>query len=582
MKQLARVFNRKPLYYKKSAVDWPLPDQLVGLEVEAENIRGIQEWPDESSFRMYWKRVNDGSLQRGFEYVLTQPMAGDTLGGAIQCLFTTGKLMRDPAGSTHIHLNMMNEDDTVDGLRNLCIFMYLFEELLFTVGDPGRAACGFTNRLITAPERFLRTILSPKLDENPQLLSNVFCGEEGNTRYYGFNMQSLSKHGTVEFRYFPTATNAEELINWIKLLMSFKKAAVEISNVQSIELMLSSENSYAAFVNENFGTWYEVFLSTIPYAKAKRTMDTIRAMSNGISHPQVTTVNVDKLRDSTRFKKFFASNKKQPDPIPVIRPDVIHYLPETSMTLPERTGDSFDRSLKHIMIYDTGLYVWASGVGWDNLDGYGIYNRLVSGHTHRHVEMDDYVTWDHTLIALMREAVNAKRAEITGHKYTRVMSVIDAFAEWVGSIVHYYESGAGRRQPSDGVYRVKHTKLSALWDGPVSGEGIEARLGRPGGIRPGSHGELYPEPYDEDEDDDVEEDDFDVERSEDDEPDEDEANDDTFSLLGGGIPPLREITPGPVRIAARPPTTTYWNLEDAQVGFSPDPIPSAPDDEVSF
>lgn len=570
MKQLARVFNRQPLYYKKSAVDWPLPDQLVGLEVEAENIRGIQVWPDESSFRMYWRRVNDGSLQRGNEYVLTQPMAGDTLGGAIQAFFSTGKLLRDPAGSTHIHLNMMNEDDTVDGLRNLCIFMYLFEELLFAVGDPGRAACGFTNRLITAPERFLRTILSPQLDDNPQLLSSVFS-DDGNSRYYGFNMQALHKHGTVEFRYFPTATNAEELINWIKLLMSFKKAAVEISNVQSIELMLSSENAYAAFVNDNFGQWYEMFLSTIPYAKAKRTMDTIRAMNNGISQPQDANVSLDKLRSSARLGKFFTSTKKQPDPIPVVRPDVIHYLPETSMTLPERSQD-FDRTLKRIMIYDTSLYVWIESVGWDGLDGYGMYNRLVSGRGGQHL-MDDYVTWDAGLIALLKEAVNAKRADITASKYARVMNAIDSFADWVNSIEQHYRSGGVNRKPADGIYRVKHTKLSALWSRPESGQ---------------TYTDPYPEPYDEDED---EEDDVDVEHREEDEPDEEAANDDTFSIREVDIPPLtseREITltTGRGSPRARPVATfspnlgtSYWNLEDNVVRHDPTPVNP---DEVDF
>lgn len=465
MKQLARVFNRKPLYRKKAAVEWPLPDQLVGLEVEAENVRGIQSWPAEEAFQMYWRRVSDGSLQRGNEYVLSAPLSGNMLGGAIQSFFSTGKLVRDPAGSTHIHLNMMDEDDTVDGLRNLCILMYLFEELLFVVGDPGRAACGYTNRLITAPERFLRTIFSPELDEKPQLLSHVFSSD-GSSRYYGFNMQALGKHGTVEFRYFPTATNAEELTNWVKLLMSFKKAALTLNNVAGIERVLSSENDYLAFVNENFGTWYEQFLATIPYAQARRTMDTIRAMNSGISQPQDANVSVDKLRKSARFSKFFTRLKKEPVPEPVVRPDKIHVVLRGE-GLPEKVAD-FDGTLKHIMLYDHSIYIWHHhNSGWVPIDGYSTYHRI-SGGTFV-VGMDDYVTWDDELIAMMRQAVDEKRvtATMTNRVYEGIMMIVRDFADWTVNIISFYKTGGKvSKVKRDGVYRVQHTQLPSLWSQP--------------------------------------------------------------------------------------------------------------------
>lgn len=465
MKQLARVFNRKPLYRKKSAVDWPLPDQLVGLEVEAENIRGIQVWPNEEAFRMYWKRVSDGSLQRGNEYVLTAPLSGNMLGGAIQSFFSTGKLVRDPAGSTHIHLNMMDEDDTVDGLRNLCILMYLFEELLFVVGDPGRAACGYTNRLITAPERFLRTIFSPELDEKPQLLSHVFSSD-GSNRYYGFNMQALGKHGTVEFRYFPTATNAEELINWVKLLMSFKKAALSLNNVAGIERVLSSENDYLAFVNENFGTWYEQFLSTTPYAQARRTMDTIRAMNSGISQPQDANVSVDRLRKSARFSKFFTRLKKELVPEPVVRPDKIHCILRGE-PLPEKAAD-FDGTLKHIMLHDHSIYIWHHLTsGWVPIDGYGMYHRITGSNFSNGI--DDYVTWDDELITILKQAVDDRRASttMTHRVYESAMLTIREFADWIVNIRSFYKNGGKvSKVKRDGVYRLQHTQLPALWSMP--------------------------------------------------------------------------------------------------------------------
>lgn len=497
MKQLARVFNRRPVYRQKSIVDWPLPDQLIGLEIEAENIKGIQQWPDDASLSMYWKRVPDGSLQRGNEYVLLQPVSGSMLGGAIQAFFSSGKLVRDPAGSTHIHLNMMDEDDTVDGLRNLCILMYLFEELLFVVGDPGRAACGYTNRLITAPERILRTIFSPELDEKPQLLAHVFA-HSSNSRYYGFNMQALGKHGTVEFRYFPTATSAEELTGWIKLLMSFKKAAVQLGSVVGIESMLANENNYVAFVNEHFGQWYEQFLATTPYEQARRTMNTLRAMNSGICQPQDANVSIEKLKNSKRFSKFFTRVKKEEASPPVVRPDKIHAV-NGNTTLPDRV-EGFDRTLKHIMLYDSSMYVWLEdNGGWIPVDGYGIYNRLSGGMTSR---TDDYVTWDTTLIEMMREEVTARRdsGELTPRRYDYAMLTIRELADWIVNIVQFYRSGGKLKRRADGVYRIKHVPLQAIQSVPEDSSAFETSVSDWGDpYRPG------PDDYDEDEEEEYEE-----------------------------------------------------------------------------
>lgn len=465
MKQLAKVFNRNPVYRKKSTVDWPLPEQLVGLEVEAENIRNIQVWPDEAGFGMYWRRTSDGSLQRGNEYVLAQPQSGDALGGAIQSFFSTGKLMRDPAGSTHIHLNMMGEDDTVDGLRNLCVLMYLFEELLFVVGDPGRAACGYTNRLITAPEQVLRTIFNPLLDEKPQMLAHVFSDMSGGSRYYGFNMKALGKHGTVEFRYFPTATSAEELINWIKLLMSFKKAAINLGTVAGIERMLASEDTYLEFVNENFGAWYEQFLATIPYSQASSTLNTICAMHSGILQQQDVNVNLDKLKNSIRFGKFFTRRAaKEAAPEKAVYPDKIHCLSRGEL-LPENV-EGFDGSLKHLMIYDSSIYIWKTNGGWQDVDGYSMYSRACTGDTGF---VDEYITWNSHLITLMQAAFEARQAAepLSTVRYNNIRSVLIEFRDWIINIETMRANGLlPSRNKRDGVYRLKSIPLNCMWATP--------------------------------------------------------------------------------------------------------------------
>lgn len=504
MKQLAKVFNRQPFYRKKTATDWPLPEQLVGLEIEAENIRGNQSYPNERDITLYWRGINDGSLQRGREWVLNTPMSGGELGGAISAFFNSGQLVRDPAGSTHIHLNMMDEMDTVDGLRNLCVLIYLFEEVLFAVGDRGRAACGYTNRLLSAPERFIRTIFSPHLETSPQLLAHVF-GEEGASRYYGFNMQALGRHGTVEFRYFPTATNAEELTSWVKLVMTFKKAAVELHSVPAVYSVLASETDYMDFVNRYFGQWYELFLTTIPYSRARENLTAIQAISAGIAAELDVSVNVSKLKEG-RLRKFFVKvPAKAVAPEPIIRPDYIHVLPDVRGAKTPDNLEGFDRDAKHFLMWGGAAFVWSKDHGWMTADGYSIYSRMVNEHADTRFE-DDYITYDLDLIAILNEKLLA--AEGLDARNTMIIKRgIEEFEEWTRHMVEIKRSGKVKNKRSS-MYRVQFKHLNDLWSAPEPASSFEE-------LEPEEEDEenhVYqeddedeyepePEPYEDDEDD---------------------------------------------------------------------------------
>src|SRR5690606_18194244 len=44
-----------------------------------------------------------------------------------------------------------------------------------------------------------------------------FWSASSGDRYYGFNLTSIGKYGTIEFRYFPTPANKSQLWSWIDL-----------------------------------------------------------------------------------------------------------------------------------------------------------------------------------------------------------------------------------------------------------------------------------------------------------------------------------------------------------------------------
>lgn len=63
----------------------------------------------------------------------------------------------------------------------------------------------------------------------------------GNDRYRKLNLESLSRHGTIEFRQHAGTINAEKIINWINLLMVFTEKVIETkASLMSVNVTLNS------------------------------------------------------------------------------------------------------------------------------------------------------------------------------------------------------------------------------------------------------------------------------------------------------------------------------------------------------
>src|SRR5690606_19790021 len=118
-------------------------------------------------------------------------------------------------------------------------------------------------RLTAAPADSLGAILGLDLKE-------VFDRGMMNPhdRYYGLNVQALGKYGSLELRYFPTAQNKEELIDWIKLAQSFKIAAVELGDIQAFQEVMANEESYTNFLAKYFEPWKDRILQAVPHYMA--------------------------------------------------------------------------------------------------------------------------------------------------------------------------------------------------------------------------------------------------------------------------------------------------------------------------
>lgn len=254
---------------------FPLPDQLIGLEVEidvperGEHFQQAFRWPEQ--YAPYWNKTRDGSLRNGNEFVLATPMAGNMLSDAICKLYSGGTtIFRTTTGSTHIHVDMLEDDTPIACVQVLVLLLFMLEGAIFAGCDPGREWCGYTNKLSSAPDALLGSVLNCDLNESPDSFLDAIAGPSAQTigRYYGLNLQALAKYGSVEFRYFPTATSADELASWVTMVQMFKKAALDIGTVNNLQEVVENESRYNDLIATYFGPWLDAFMKEVPHYKA--------------------------------------------------------------------------------------------------------------------------------------------------------------------------------------------------------------------------------------------------------------------------------------------------------------------------
>lgn len=179
-------------------------NSLFGIEIEAEKVGSPDVVPES------WHIVGDSSLKdHGAEFV-SKPLLMEAVEPAIVSLynavpaFAKQKASFGPRTSIHIHSNIRWMENQAQLMP--LIFAYLLQEdLMYSFVAPSRRSNIFCVR-------------AKEGDWLAKLLS-YGCIEENNTfKYSGFNLQSVLKHGTVEFRHLEGTYDIKKILNWVKLI----------------------------------------------------------------------------------------------------------------------------------------------------------------------------------------------------------------------------------------------------------------------------------------------------------------------------------------------------------------------------
>lgn len=352
---VANFLSRKDfISVNVDSVSLPLPNTLMGIEVEVDQDSSTDILFPEN-YEPEWSKKHDGSLRNGYEYVLSAPMMGQHLVNTIYKLYAEpARLQRTYTGSTHIHINMM-DGVSVEALRTLVLLSYAFESLLYYVGDNTRQWCGFANRLISAPSDVLETIIKG----NSGTAFRRATDRAG--RYYGLNLDALNKYGTVEFRYFPTAESAEELLSWVKLVQLFKKAAMEVGTINNLIDKLSDKESYNTFVTTYFSDYSDAVAASADYRKVKSLMAKAMVIASAARTPKLEW-DVTRLRH--KFGKLLGGDSVVDVTVPPVHVVVTDGAVPSASTLVRTGVAELGPSAKTFLIYRGGIYLAYSDSGY--------------------------------------------------------------------------------------------------------------------------------------------------------------------------------------------------------------------------
>lgn len=237
-----------------------LPRCAVGLEFELENMPMTGEMM--RTCPLDWRITEDGSLRdNGIEMVLQRPLYGRDLTTALNQLsewLRNFEPRTSKRTSVHVHLDV--RDMSIEQVVTMTLLYLTFERAICHYHGNQRVNNIFCLPYFKAPNLF--HLLGDCLgNQNPDRIGDALSWT---TKYCAYNLASMFRQGSVEFRHMPGCTDMERVTEWINLIFCLKAAAMDGVDPIRIPEMLSG-NGVLGMAEMVFGgelsrkLWYPEF-----------------------------------------------------------------------------------------------------------------------------------------------------------------------------------------------------------------------------------------------------------------------------------------------------------------------------------
>lgn len=224
---LAQISQSKP--DKRSFVvdeSLPLPTNKVGIELELENV--TKATFDKICESGYWDFHNENSLRGECGELASVPIFGHDIDKALEVITETFKRRKKPhfnqRTSVHIHVDVV--DMTKEELIRYFLLYTAFERILFRLCDETRQNNPYClpNYMSEGTKYNLGKLIGYIEDES---MSGTKMQIQRWKKYCAMNLMNIVTIGTVEFRHLHGTIDAKEIKDWIRILLSLKKYAME-------------------------------------------------------------------------------------------------------------------------------------------------------------------------------------------------------------------------------------------------------------------------------------------------------------------------------------------------------------------
>lgn len=183
----------------------------LATELTKENVQDFVQLKDDGSVK------KDGEFNNAHELCIVAPEAiiHEVVKRALRAINKDGKskVGEKVRAGLHIHLDMRGRD------RKLCFHNLAKAQRILYAMNPRSRTDGTTTKGTKD------VVWSKRVDSSD---FDTALAESSRERYYGINLQALSKFNTIEIRIHSGSTNEEKILNWITILTKIVNMTTKI------------------------------------------------------------------------------------------------------------------------------------------------------------------------------------------------------------------------------------------------------------------------------------------------------------------------------------------------------------------